>query len=124
MAKLINLSNHASSKWEEAQKKDWDKIVDIAFPNVSPTADEEDIKALVDEYFSKVKQEIDNDTYLYIAGEYTFCYGFIKKLLEEKTNIKGVVIPTTDRVVIEKQKEDGTIEKVSQFKFVKWRKAL
>ena len=38
MKKLINISNHPSTGWSDAQKAGWDQIIDIPFPQVPATA--------------------------------------------------------------------------------------
>ncbi len=81
----------------------------------------------MEDYYNDIVAELrwNEDTYLYVAGEYTFCYMLIQKLLEEKpAGLKGIIVPTTERIVYEKVKEDGTVEKTSQFKFVMWRQAI
>ena len=122
---LINLTNHASSKWSDKQKEGWDAIVDLPFPNINPKASTEEIQHLANTYLENIK-DIANSTegqiYLCLQGEYTFCYELLLKINSSKDldNIK-LAIPTTERNVIEKLKEDGTVEKVATFDFCQWR---
>lgn len=121
---LINLSNHKSNSWSEDQKEGWLQIFDIPFPNISPQATTEEVAELVEKYFEKINDLAyenipeDDDVYVMLQGEFTFCY-----LLYEVLKMHGyiVVVPTTERIVEERVKDDGTIEKTSIFKFVQWR---
>ena len=118
---LINISNHPSSKWSPEQRAGWDKIVDIQFPNIDPEADMDEIEALSSKIFEEVRAIYENwlgYIYVYVAGEYTFSYSLFYKLKQFGAN---VVIPTTRRVVEERLKDDGSIEKVAIFKFIRWR---
>ena len=51
-----------------------------------------------------------------VQGEFTLCM-FIFAYLPTRI----FIFPTTERVVEEKVKEDGTVEKVQRFRFVRWR---
>lgn len=127
MKVLINHSNHPSIRWSKKQQEDWENIIDILFPEVPPCADTEEVLALVKENCGKIAQEIDiaqklnnSEVYVYIAGEYTYSYLMFDLLRKMYPNIK-IAIPTTARMVLEKTKEDGSVEKVSVFEFVRWR---
>ncbi len=124
MKVLINHSNHPSIKWDDRQREDWDKIIDIPFPTVSPCADTDEVYALAKEHCEKILWEIAEhegcDVYVYVAGEYTYCY-ILHDLLKEYLPSLKLAIPTTARMVMERTKEDGTTEKVSVFEFVRWR---
>ncbi len=123
---LINLSNHPSSKWSEEQKAGWDEIVDIEFPNISADYDEIQVSKIVDKYLDRLVQLIPeikakgSDFNLMLQGEYTFCYMMfdILKFIESW----NFWIPTTERIVIEEVKSDGSVDKKSIFRFVKWRR--
>jgi len=112
---LLNLSNHPISSWKENQKKTgiekYQSIEDLAFPQIDPYADEDDIEKLVDEFEFKIRKI--NPTAVHIMGEMTFSYRLINRL-------KKIGIPclasTTKRVVWE---EDGV--KKSKFEFVNFR---
>jgi len=47
MLALINHTNHPSSKWSEKQKEGFDKIIDLPFPNISPTASDNEVWEIV-----------------------------------------------------------------------------
>lgn len=126
MRVLINHSNHPSIKWDDRQKEDWDKIIDIPFPTVSPCADTDEVYNLAKGNFGKILWEWEiakregYEPYIYVAGEYTYCY-IMYDLLRLYLSPLKLAIPTTARMVIERTKEDGTTEKVSVFEFVRWR---
>lgn len=122
MKVLVNHSNHPSSHWDEKQKAGFDKIIDIPFPNIPPTASKQEVEAMVNENFQKIFQLgdfSDDEVYLYIAGEFSYCYLFVAKIIFTKKRVK-IVIPTTERVVVEEKNEGGIVKK-SIFNFVKWR---
>jgi len=118
MKVAINLSNHSSTKWEENQKNALkslagvNDIIDVSFPNVPSAASEEDIKKIANEVLNQLNSY--SFDYIMIQGEFTLTYYIVSKLLE---NNKIPVSATTERVAVE---QNGT--KISQFKFVKFRK--
>ena len=126
---LINLSNHPSSKWSDSQRAGWDEIIDLAFPNVPAEYSEAQVIDLVTEYSGKLGElanEVEKKNSplnLCLMGEFSFCY-LLKEVLED--NLEGDVwhfyIPTTERKVVEKTNEDGSVSKISEFNFVRWRK--
>lgn len=118
---LINISNHPSSGWSEDQRAGWDKIVDIPFPPVSPESDFHEVKLLAQEITDKVAQisNAEEGIYIMIQGEYSLSYAVFSMLKELKKY--KFVVPTTARVVEEKARPDGTVEKVSVFRFIRWR---
>lgn len=116
---LINLSNHPSSKWSEAQTQSahqYGDIVDLPFPKVDPKGDETDVVNLAEEYFQKVL-DLANGTNVtvHLMGEMTLTYALVQRL--QKIGIVCVA-STTQRVSIDLP--DGRQESV--FKFVKFRK--
>lgn len=113
---LLNLSNHPSSLWSTEQSSQaivaYNKVEDLAFPQIDPEMLEQDLDKLVEEYFKKI-QEI-NPKAVHIMGEMTFVYRLVTRLKR-----KGVrcVASTTERI----SKEDGKGNKTSTFKFIKFR---
>lgn len=115
---FVNFTNHASENWSKEQLLEAEKygeIVDIAFPNISPEANKEDVLILVNEYANKIL-ELEPSCVL-CQGEFCFSYNVICKLKEH--HIK-VVAACSNRVVEEEISENGT-RKVSYFKFVQFR---
>jgi len=119
---LLNLTNHPSEKWTDEQKnvakQMFGGIIDMQFPDIDPTGNEEYISNLTNEYLKKIlsiKNSLPNNEELvvHIMGEQTFCFSLINKLLE---NDILCVASTTQRIAVEK---DGI--KTSVFKFCKFR---
>lgn len=112
---LLNLSNHPSATWPDNQKnaaiEKYQTIEDLAFPPIDPTADEDAVNQLMEEYEIKVRKL--NPKAVHIMGEMTFTYRIVNRL-------KSIGIPciasTTNRKVTEK---DGI--KTSVFEFVRFR---
>ncbi len=122
---LINLSNHPSNNWSDAQKAGWDDIIDLVFPQIPANISEIEVG---DKYVIPFIQKLENwakglkkkgsELNIMLQGEFTFCY-LLRDCLSGKWNF---YIPTTERKVIEKHKEDGSVEKTAVFQFVRWRK--
>lgn len=53
---LINHSNHPSEKWNVRQKKGWDKIIDLLFPNIDPGIDTDEVGKIALENFKKIRE--------------------------------------------------------------------
>lgn len=128
---LVNCSNHPSERWSKEQRENWDCIIDVPFPDVPAYLDTNDRKyqeILIDTKCKIIKafknalvpEKTDFQKYLMLQGEFSLCY----KLFQLKhIDFDGVifVVPTTERVVEEVTKPDGTTEKRTLFKFVRWR---
>ncbi len=118
---FINLSNHPSSQWSEAQTeaaRRYGDIIDMPFPIVSPQANEDEVEALADEYRQKVLDLAQGQPVtVHVMGEMTFTVSLVLKLHE--TGISSVA-STTLRVV----SESSNGVKQSFFKFIKFRKYL
>jgi hypothetical protein len=119
--KLINLSNHPSDAWDKEQKALWAEIIDIRFPDISPTATVEEIQELVLQYANRIKVEIEEDAetplYLHLAGEYTFCYILNAQL----SDVIPLAVACTARVKTEELLPTGVVKSTTQFKFIQWR---
>lgn len=115
---FINFTNHTSENWSKEQldaAKKYGEVIDIAFPNISPEANRDEINQLADEYVSKILEN--NPTCVLCQGEFCFSYAVINKLKEN--NIK-VVAACSERIVAEETSESGT-RRISYFKFVRFR---
>ena len=116
---LLNLSNHPSTSWDSYQiqtaKEQFGNVVDMPFPNISPTATKEDIQKLAQRYADEIfaKYPTDNLT-IHLMGELCFSFALLK-LLQEK-GIK-IVASTTERIVEEKERQ----QKIVSFRFVNFR---
>ena len=82
---LINLSNHPSDKWSEAQTaaaiEQFGEIVDLPFPQIEPDATKADITKIAQDYLTQVQQiGQPNDTAIHIMGEMTLTYHLVALL--------------------------------------------
>jgi hypothetical protein len=117
---FINLSNHPTTKWEAAQinavPKEYGSIVDLAFPNIPPKRNADDVAELAKEYFEKISQLVGTDTEnaVHLMGETVFVYALATLLLKAGY---AVMASTTERIV---SYEGDT--KISTFKFVQFRR--
>lgn len=112
---FVNLSNHPSAKWEEAQVKAAqslaERIEDIAFPSVPPDADEKAIAALADECAAKVPPET---SHALVQGEFTLTMELVRRL-----QARGITcLAATSKRDVE-EGSDG--RRVSSFAFVRFR---
>jgi hypothetical protein len=112
---FVNLSNHPSEKWEDAQAqaaRDLAKpIKDIGFPPVPPDADEKTIGTLAKEWAAKVPPET---THALVQGEFTLTFELVRCL--QARGITCLAATTTRNVV-----EEANGRKVSSFAFVRFR---
>jgi len=128
---LIVVSNHPPEKWEDEQRKGWDKIIYLPFPNIPPSLDREKVEEMaftffVNDILDAIVAEKSRYKYSFcIQGDYLFSYCLYKNIeecLKKKKKCSPLfVFPSTERKVEEKIKEDGSVEKISTFKFVRWR---
>ena len=114
---FINLSNHPSADWPEAQRlaaTDYGDITDLSFPDISPEAGSEAIEAIASEYVEKVREMAAGaEATVHVMGEMNFTYSLVSQL---KAFGIRCLASTTERYVEEK---DGA--KTSYFKFVRFR---
>ena len=113
---FINLSNHSSTKWSEAQldsaKQYSENIIDIPYPNIPPTATQEQIRDIMKDTLEKVVEA--NPKTVMCMGENITCHNFVMEL--ENLNIQTVAAVTKPVTEIIKN-EDGTERTVKTFKF-------
>lgn len=117
---FINFSNHHSGNWSEDQKNViFDQynaqIVDIAFPQVSASADEEEISVLAKECVETICSH--NPQAVMCQGEFGLTYQVITLL--KKKGIR-TMYSCSERKTIEKKTDSVTI-KTSEFCFVRFR---
>lgn len=116
---FINLSNHSSDKWskemlEAAQQ--YGQVIDIAFPNVGADWDELKVDEVATQYFEKISQY--ENPIIMIQGEFTLTYRLVT-LCKEKGY--KVVSACSERISQEKVCSDGSVNRTSIFKFVRFR---
>lgn len=117
---FINFSNHPSSNWSEKQKKAVSdqynaQIIDISFPPVSASADEEEISTMAKECVESICKH--NPKAVMCQGEFGLTYQVITLLKQ-----KGIrtVYSCSERKTIEKKTDSGSV-KTSEFCFVRFR---
>ena len=117
---LINCTNHPYSIWNEPQRKaaaaEYGEVVDLKFPSILPEYDSAQLRCIADEYAAKIKEM--NPTAVMVAGEFTFAFMLIDKLLSD--GIK-VVCTCSARKTTEFKNPDGSNEKKSVFVFERFR---
>lgn len=117
---LLNLSNHPSSQWSQAQlvaAKVYGDVIDIPFPSIDPYASEADIAVLVEDFFHLVKSMGGvEDLTIHLMGEFSFTYALLCRLRQDGYNC---IVSTSARNVIMKE---GIKEVI--FEFVRFRKII
>jgi CRISPR-associated protein Csx16 len=112
---FVNLSNHPSSAWEEAQTNAAfaiaERIEDVAFPAVPPDADEKEIEVLAEECVAKIPPET---SHALVQGEFTLTVELVRRLQARGTTCLAA---TSKRDV----EEGGDGRRVSTFTFVRFR---
>lgn len=116
---FVNCTNHPYSIWGDAQRSAaevYGEVVDLPFPNVDPTLGPDHIRRLVDDYAQRV--EAMHAKAVLVAGEFTFTFMLVDKLLVDGEN---VVCACSSRTTQEVRRPDGSNEKTSVFVFEQFR---
>lgn len=116
---FVNCSNHPFEMWGDKEKtaaQAFGEIVDYPFPQVSADADEQAVAVLAERTAREIAA-LEPDMVL-CQGEFTLTYGLICRL-------KAMGIPTaaacSERMVREERQPDGSVKRVSCFRFVRFR---
>lgn len=118
MPAFVNLSNHPSRCWSEAQKEAALKLApeirDWPFPSVPPEAAAAAIVDLADRLAAQLAAEVPGVTHAMVQGEFTLAHALVRKLQQ-----RGIVCfaATTRREVV----EDRGDTKTTRFTFVRFR---
>lgn len=117
---MINCTNHPSDRWSDAQTKAaveaFGGVKDFPFPQIDPTASTDELHELAAEYAEKI--EAMNGDAVMAAGEFTFLFLLVDKLLQDGVR---VVCSCSKRLTTERKLPDGSMEKNSVFVFEKFR---
>ena len=118
-AVFINHTNHCSEYWSEEERHAaaaLGRIVDMAFPDILPSASEAEIEQLAEAMAQQIAAQ--EPAAVLCQGEYTYTYALVKRLIE-----KGiyVVAACSERVVEEHHEPDGSTRRISQFRFKRFR---
>lgn len=114
---FINITNHPSNEWKNAQLKAaqaFGDVEDFPFPVVSPDMSSEDVNQLALEYADNIMHLFGTNIIVHVMGEMTFTFMLVTKL--KGMGIRCVASATERKV---KVNEDGSI--LSEFSFVKFR---
>lgn len=117
---FVNLTNHSSEQWSEAQRRaalEYGPIVELPFPAVPETADLAAVTRLGRRYFERI-QRIENPVVL-IQGESVFVYVLVRML--EQARIPALACVSRRRVR-ETQLPDGSTRKTACFVFSGFRR--
>ena len=116
---FVNHTNHPSEQWSAAQRSAaeiYGAIIDVPFPSVLPTADSDDVHALVQSQLSKILAL--EPAAVLCQGEFNYTFDMVERL-------KRLGIPTmaacSERVVEEMIDADGSTRRNSTFRFVRFR---
>ena len=122
---LFNISNHPSNTWDDNQKKGWDDIIDIPFPNIDPRLSWGQVSAIASNLIADnlglvlafhsgdTDMPEDSSFYFMVQGDFTLCYALVPKI----RRFGKLALPTSDRLV--SVNPDGS--KNVKFRFVAWR---
>lgn len=113
---LINLTNHPSKGWSEAQlhaAQEYGEIVDIHFPNIEPSFTKSMVNSLAGNTVDTITA-FGKDVVVHIMGEMTFTYAVVSRL--KSLGITCLASTTERNTVVT---PDG--KKISEFKFVQFR---
>lgn len=115
---LLNLTNHPSEKWSQAQRdaaiKQFGSIMDMPFPKIDPALSLTKVQVLANTIFEEIVLLNLSDLSVHIMGEFTFCYSLIRKM--ENAGIKCYASTTIRTFVMN---ADGS--KTSVFNFHSFR---
>ncbi|MBQ4163064.1 MAG: CRISPR-associated protein [Parabacteroides sp.] len=115
---FVNLSNHPSKTWSETQKKaaqQYGQIIDMPFPTISATGDEQYILNLVNDYKDQILSQFNPSCdVVHVMGELCFSFALVQEL---KKNGFVCLASTSERVV--EEKEPGIKE--VKFEFMRFR---
>lgn len=116
---FINLSNHASAQWSEAQTaaaKKYGEIIDLPFPQVPVNADHSALSALADKTFAEAMAM--QPACVMCTGEPVLTFLLVDKFLN--SGIK-IVAACTERIAHEYTDESGKTHKNVLFDFAGFR---
>lgn len=113
---FVNFTNHPSDRWSQEQLQaalKYGEIVDIPFPEVPATADENTINKMAREYHGKIMEQ--NPAAVLCQGE--FCLAFQVISLLQRSGVT-VLAACSERNV--KSEDNG--RKITVFEFKRFRK--
>ena len=118
-AVFVNFSNHPSAMWSKAQLAAAEavgRVEDEPFPDVPADLDEAGIALLAEEATRRILAR--NPAAVLCQGEFSLAFAVTERLKEKGVR---VLAAASDRVISEKFDANGTLEKTSVFRFVRFR---
>ena len=116
---LVNFSNHASETWSEKQYEAamaYGGVIDISFPEVPAEADESEISIIADNSFFRIMSE--NPTAVLVQGEMSLSFAVVRRITAAGI---PVICACSKRCCETVLREDGSTERKSVFKFIRFR---
>ena len=117
---FLNVSNHPSNMWQQKQldaAHEYGEIVDFGHPDIPAFATEDQMRKIVAK--SACEIEALAPDVVFLAGEFTLVFMLADELL--RRGVK-VISATSERITEETKQDDGTMQKVSKYNFVQFRK--
>jgi hypothetical protein len=120
---FVNLSNHPVAAWSKRQREAAQALglgdpveLEGGMPLVPPVADADEIRRLARDIADRAVKE--GACGAFVAGEFSLTYALVSTL-----QARGVrcFTATTERESVETVGEDGSVQQVSRFLFVRWR---
>ena len=119
---FVNFTNHPSQNWSQEQitaAGAYGEIQDVPFPVVDPNGDENYVETLADEYAAKIAAF--KPAAVLCQGEMTLAFAVASMLSADGI---AALAACSERVVIEKPRENCSSVKRTEFKFTRFRKYL
>lgn len=116
---FLNHSNHPSEQWSAEQisaAEIYGDIKDFPFPNVSPNFSSDEVHELAKKNLREILKI--SPVAVLCQGEFSYTFAMV---LELKKNNIPVMAATSDRIVSAVIQEDGTTQRTSNFRFVRFR---
>ncbi len=103
-------------KRKKNSARSFGEIVDVPFPAVSSSASREQVLKLVDEQLSAILKL--SPSAVLCQGEYTYTFAMVEQLKRREI---PAMAACSERVVEEFIAEDGSTQRLSNFRFVRFR---
>lgn len=116
---FINHTNHHSSQWTKVQSDAahaWGEIEDLPFPDIGADWGEERVAQLAEENAAKIIKK--EPRAVLCQGEFTYVYHLVHLLRAAGVT---VLAATSRREAVEERAEDGSMQKISRFLFIRFR---
>ena len=115
---LINVSNHPSARWGEAQYQAavaaYGSIRDLPFPQIDPHWGLDEVEMEAERYLGEICRAEPFALAVHLMGELVFCYILARKL-------EAIGIPCVASTTVREVIDHGDGRKEAQFRFVRFR---